>query len=735
MKIKNRSTYFQQQTTLAITTITLTIVIAILPQFSNAWTSEEGDWDLNGFIDQTAYHRFGTNDGLSKNRTRAQLEFSRFFLLKPDAFFSEFSIHGTLRASYDSAYDLNDQWGDSAGGAVTLENAGGPIAASGTATAPASPLALLGVIPVTDRVNWGDGFGGSQFPVPPGFFDFGLFGVNNGNFGYDTQANPNRGMRLLGSEFYKSTGGNPGFGGVQFAYPVRPCNIDPRGCIDGYLDYDEDELRSPEFSDKHDWIRELYMDASIALNNGDEINFRVGRQQVVWGRTDLFRVLDQVNPVDFSIQNIYEEFEDSRIPTGIFSMEYRAGASGQLDDLNFQFIWTFEKFRPHNLGQGGEPYAMLTAGNLLRSLSTCWHYGCTVGNFSPNNSPLPPIMNPDGFGGPLPPGYAFAANNGLVATDFAPGTIGIRQANLPDDTDQYGIRVEGVYNSIGFSLNALSFYQQLPSLHGGSDGPEAINPFITEGVTDPLTGEVGGTKLKRPYLIAFDIEFPKVNMVGGSLDFYLDSIKSSLRMELAYTTGEEFINTLDPRLYSESNVVRWVVGWDRQTFIPMLNKSRSFLLSAQVFGQHLTEHERISTLQGDAGFVDWKENYLLTFLMQGYYLNDRVQPRLLVAYDTKARAGTLGPAVDWIINDNFRVVVGANIKIGSKTEFEFDDLRSSNQFPPYTDPSFGTNPATAMSGQALFRSAGNSPLGIFQAGPIGTALDQDEFQLQLRYQF
>ena len=717
---------------------------------SQAWTSKDGTWEVHGFVDQTTHYRFsGDEEGLSKNRSRAQLEFSKYFKLKPGGLFSEVSLHGTLRATYDSAFDLNSDFDDDAGGPVQLDNAGGPVALTGgfnplfMTAVPPSPLAAFGVVPTTPTVPFGGGLGGGMGSpnntVPPGFFDFGTAGVNNGNLGFDSTVNPNDGLRIFGSG---ETGGLPGFGGVQLAFPVRPCDVDPRGCVNDYLDNSSNDLRSPEFNDRQDWLREFYLDATIPLKNGHELNFRIGRQQVVWGRTDLFRVLDQVNPIDFSIQNIYEEFEDSRIPQAIWSTEYRAGPIGVFDDLNFQALWVFEEFTPHDIGQGGEPYAILGAGNLIRALSNCWHFGCTVSNFAANNSPAPPVFN-DAFapGGAMapPPGFAFAPNSGLVAVDFAPGTLGVRQANLPKSLDQFGFRVEGVYKGIGFSANYLSYYQQLPSLRGGTAGPPAVNPFITEGVANPLAppglGEVGGTAVPRPFLIAFDIEFPKVDLVGGSFDFYVDSIKSAFRVEAAFTSGEEFVNTLDPRLFSDSDVVRWVVGWDRETFIRFLNPNRAFLLSAQVFGQHLLDHELIQTAAGPAGFVDWDDNYLFTFLIQGRYRNDRLQPRLLMAYDTEAEAGVIGPAVDWIVNDNLRVIFGGNFKFGGARDFPFDDIRSANLFPPFTDPGFGQVPATQQIGQTLFRSQGNGPLGIFRAGPIGSALDEDEFQLLVRYQF
>lgn len=373
----------------------------------------------------------------------------------------------------------------------------------------------------------------------------------------------------------------------------------------------------------------------------------------------------------------------------------------------------------------------------------CWDNGCTVGNFGANNNPVLPFANPAVF---CPPalagdpvacaaalGYGFP--NGLLATDFPAHVAGIRRANIPDwefENTQAGFRIEGEYKGFGFSLNTLSYYSQLPSLHGGVP---ARNPFITPGVVDPFTLELGGTEIPRPYLIAFDIEFPRVFLMGASLDTYVDALTSTFRIEFAHTNGEEFADTLDPQLYSKSRVIRWVVGWDRPTWIRALNPSRTFLLSAQVFGQHLLDHELIKTPLGEAGMPDWKDNFIFTFLMQGNYMNDRLTPQILMAYDVKALAGVVGPSVNWLITNRWQLNVGMNLKFGRATN-EFDDSRSINPFPPYTDPSFGFNPATAAPGQtAAGRLGGISPLGIFRTGPLGLAESEDELQVTIRYKF
>ena len=602
----------------------LLCVLTSFVQPAFAWTSKDGSLEANGFIENASFNR--ARVGLSKSRNTGQLEFSK-------KFHKGVSLHGTFRGTFDGVYKLNsDNFGDESGGSVRLQSGNG-----------------------AGFVDWG------AAPVPLGG-------------GFSLATNPNEGLAIVGGTLHGQRGG------LIFATPTRPCDVDSRGCIDGYLDFDEDELASPEFNDRLDFIRELYLDVPINLSNGDELNLRLGRQQIVWGRTDLFRVLDVINPVDFSRNNIYDELEDIRYPLAAVNAEYRMGATDTFDDLNFQLVWIAEKFRPSNLGQGGSPNSILDAGSLFRSLNNCWDNGCTLGNF------LQPA--------------------GGLATDFAPGIAGIRTAHLPGwslDNTQLGGRVEGVYKSVGFSLNAFYTRSHLPSLRGGIP---ALNPFT--GVTGPV-----------PFLPAFDIHFPRVMLIGGSTDFYVDAIKSAFRVELAHTSGEEFADGLSTRLFSKSDVIRYVVGVDRPTYIPWLNKHRTFLISAQVFGQHILDHRSTQSALGQVGFADWKDNWTGTLLIQGFYKNDQVQPRVILAHDVRAQATAIGPQVDWFINDNWRLTVGGNFKVGSGGR-KVDDNRTA-------DPFFG---GTASAGLASF-----NPLGRFRSGPIGMAQKEDEVQLTLRYRF
>ena len=67
--------------------------------------------------------------------------------------------------------------------------------------------------------------------------------------------------------------------------------------------------------------------------------------------------------------------------------------------------------------------------------------------------------------------------------------------------------------------------------------------------------------------------YPRVNLIGGSMDFQWAAAKSAVRMEAAYTSGEEFANTNKEQLFSRNHVFRSVIGIDRPTFIPFISEN------------------------------------------------------------------------------------------------------------------------------------------------------------------
>ena len=673
--------------------IALSVAIALgaglggsLAQAQEAITSEP--WKVDIYYENDTHVRGKDNTGhrvgLSKFRNTLQVEADK----KLNA---GWSFHGILRGTWDGVYRLNkDEYGEDAGGPITLESTisrGGGIVAQVPHGGAAGPV-------VTRDVAAG----------PP-------LGLTTNAFLNPAQMlaiNPNDGLRVLGDRWHDTKGG------VAFGVPVRPCDRDKRGCRDfgGYGDQSLTGLEFPEFNDNLDFIREAYVKNTFDLGDNKSLFLKVGKQQVVWGRTDLFRVLDVINPVDYSRNNIYDELEDIRIPQWIVQAEYRMGGSDLLQERNLQLVWNFDQFRANNLGQCGSPNVILDAGCFFRGMVNLWDNGGTVANFAH-----------------LPAGAAAAIGlppDHWLATNFGPHQIGIRDVKLPSwgRGMQLGVKYEGVtQGGLAFSLNALTYRSQLPSLRAFNTG--GVNPFIGVGGNPPGFPGVS-------HLIAFDVHYPRVNLVGGSMDFQIDALKAAVRLEGALTDGEEFPNTSRPKLYSKNKVFRSVIGIDRPTFIPWINPNRTTLFSGQLFYQHIFDHDYEQSIYGPVGIPDWKDNVIGTLLIKAFLMNDRVSPQLILARDFRAHAWVASPQLEWSFTDNLKLTVGANVKgREGDSRWKFDDCRSCNPFPPFTTYSDDGQPFAPGS----IGLGGLEPMGRFRAGPIGAAWKENQAYVTVKYKF
>ncbi len=103
---------------------------------------------------------------------------------------------------------------------------------------------------------------------------------------------------------------------------------------------DEDEYRA--YLD----LREAFVDLTF-----EKFDLRLGKQQVIWGTTDGFRVLDVVNPLDYKEFSL-SEFLDSRIPLWMAKFEYYLTLDFSLQALiipEMQFV---------ELAKAGSEYAL-----------------------------------------------------------------------------------------------------------------------------------------------------------------------------------------------------------------------------------------------------------------------------------------------------------------------------------------------------------------------------------------
>ncbi|MFI5316304.1 MAG: DUF1302 family protein, partial [Myxococcota bacterium] len=124
------------------------------------------------------------------------------------------------------------------------------------------------------------------------------------------------------------------------------------------LNQTEGQTKTHCFDQAHPWCwaREIFFSGKMG-----DTQIRVGKQQIVWGKTDAFRLQDIVNPIDFGTHNVYPSLEDRRIPTLSADVVQSFGNVGGLEDVSLEFVWVFDKFMPVQVGQCGDFWAFTAA--------------------------------------------------------------------------------------------------------------------------------------------------------------------------------------------------------------------------------------------------------------------------------------------------------------------------------------------------------------------------------------
>jgi hypothetical protein len=80
--------------------------------------------------------------------------------------------------------------------------------------------------------------------------------------------------------------------------------------------------------------------------------FRVGKQNLSWGETDIYQLLDRINPLDNTFGGAFEDLDDRRIPIWMARGMYNFGNIGPISSLTLEGFWN-----PGHAGQEVAPFA------------------------------------------------------------------------------------------------------------------------------------------------------------------------------------------------------------------------------------------------------------------------------------------------------------------------------------------------------------------------------------------
>jgi hypothetical protein len=232
-----------------------------------------------------------------------------------------------------------------------------------------------------------------RFVRPGNEYRFGLRRVKGANDGHDLQAlvwRPKDEVDPIGTladrpnpfnplDFNPIAGADGSFGTTAMPYrpaPLIPASFDaarraePRGLfypnerIAGLLDRHEFDETDQNFTESElAWnhgasqqdereLKEAYVDLEMF---DSRLWLRLGKQQIVWGKTELFRTTDQFNPQDLALSSL-PSLEESRIALWSARGVWSFFEVGPLEDARLELALNFDQFEPTDLGRCGEPY-------------------------------------------------------------------------------------------------------------------------------------------------------------------------------------------------------------------------------------------------------------------------------------------------------------------------------------------------------------------------------------------
>jgi len=158
------------------------------------------------------------------------------------------------------------------------------------------------------------------------------------------------------------------------------------------INFDESDLAWNRGASQQDTkeLKEAYVETSFFE---DRLWMRLGLQQIVWGKTELFRTTDQFNPQDLGLSTL-PSLEESRIATNSARFIYSLYDVGPLQDVRLEFAMNFDKVEPADLGACGEAYAVPGACDISAAAFTHGYLGAGIAG---SDRPPNPWNDPDGL--------------------------------------------------------------------------------------------------------------------------------------------------------------------------------------------------------------------------------------------------------------------------------------------------------------------------------------------------
>jgi hypothetical protein len=363
---------------------------------------------------------------------------------------------------------------------------------------------------------------------------------------------------------------------------------------------------------------------------------------VAWGETDIFRLLDQINPLDNTFGGPFEDLDDRRIPLWMLRGSYNLGSIWAFSSLTIEGFWV-------------------------------------PGTWDVKVGPFPPFGTP------------------YMVPDPKKEVYDRLFVNPPDkkmSNSRWGGRLQWLFGpNMNCSIAHYKSFLDLPTTYF------ALREPVPEG--QPLL-DFGN--------LIIPADYPSVQVTGGSMTFWESMTNIVFRGEIAQFWDEPvfeisqnarplFADTIplsavaldalavfageDPRSFgfygipispksgniAKRDILRWMIGFDKQIWARKLNKTSMFFTSFQYFGQWIQNHQSdtiapiaipdyfvpntVNSITGEpvpdyTHFPHIKETeHIFTGLITTNYLKGSLTPQMAAAYDLRG-VWLLIPSINYI---------------------------------------------------------------------------------------
>jgi len=326
-------------------------------------------------------------------------------------------------------------------------------------------------------------------------------------------------------------------------------------------------------------LREFYADIKF---RGIPLTVRAGRQQVVWGETDNFRMLDRVNTLNLTWHFTQElpppafGWDEIRRPFWMLKFLYDLGNIGPISQSFLEWYWNPGDWYPAKQQFLPLPWGLPILNPLTNPID-----GAFIGGIC-TSRPKKIKSGPNA-------GLGFCETLMNNTKLFEKGDWN----RNPFDNSQFGIRYHGIAPfGLEFTLNY--FYQRF----GGDDG---TNFAQLQGLPNtPQNKALASHLINDKGIFPAEYIAPYVHTVGASANYSDERFTQAVfRFETIYDFGIPFYDIAKETVVQPSpvlpgitkkNMWKGMLAFDRNTWIKSLNKKSTIFLTGQFFWHYLVNN-------------------------------------------------------------------------------------------------------------------------------------------------